>query len=278
MKDIRYVCQTPQGKYCGNSSCPLAYKCSIFSVFRIPFRYQHTKKNKRNGISKTETEKTAHQKAYVFYNMIFGDLKTKKIIYNKKYYLQHKEQILRSKKRTVDYHLTAVQKCEYDCFHCPYDDCKIPIPKTRKEYMDLYYQINHKKLLKQKNEYRENHREYLRNSEKIRNYIKKGYIMSQCILISTNHPNYEKYIGTQGTLSIIPINKKDYVRFISLDCQYSFRFKIDKRLNDLNNPLCTEVYYSDFDGYEYTFKSTVNPGNPLWEMEHNNNFVRNNND
>lgn len=96
--------------------------------------------------------------------------------------------------------------------------------------------------------------------------------MSQCILKETTHPDYEKYEGTYGVLNIIQINGNDYISFISLDKEFSFRAKIEKRLNDLSNPLCKEAYYKDYEGYDYTFESTVNPGNPLWEMEHNNNF------
>lgn len=99
--------------------------------------------------------------------------------------------------------------------------------------------------------------------------------MNECILKETNNPNYKKHEGTFGFLTIIGINGYDYISFISNDKEFSFRAKIDKRLNDLSNPICKEAYYSDYDGYEYTFVSTVNPGNPLWEMEHNNNFIRN---
>lgn len=230
-------------------------------------RYQYVNR-------KSYSEKKEHQKKYQFYNSLFGDLSEKQKIYSKAYYTSHRKEILREKRKPADYHLITIQKCEYDCFSCPYDDCIIPIPKTRQEYMKLYYSIFHDDLLKKKAIYRSEHRTYLSNSEKLRNYKKKGYIMSKCIFKETNNPDYEKYKGTFGILTIIKINKNDYISFISIDREFSFRAKIDKRLNDLNNPLCTEAYYSDCDGYEYTFESTVNTGNPLWEMEKGTDFVK----
>lgn len=99
--------------------------------------------------------------------------------------------------------------------------------------------------------------------------------MSKCILKETTNPDYEEYEGVYGILSIIQLDSEDHISFISLEKEFSFRAKIDKRLNDLSNPICTEAYYTDSNGYDYTFKSTVNTGNPLWEMEHNTNFVKN---
>lgn len=274
MKDLRFVCQYPQGKWCGNNSCALSQHCSKLPKIHISFRTQmkYGKRNKANGISKTEKEKKCHMQLYHFYNILFGDLRDKRIAYSRKYYQNNRDKILRSKRKKVSHHLLCVQKCEYTCKNCPYDDCIIPIPETRKEYMDLYYQIHRQKLLEQKAAYRAANRTYLTNSEKLRNYKKKGYIMSECILKETTHPDYEKYEGTHGILTIILINGNDYISFISLDKEFSFRAKIDKRLNDLSNPLCTEAYYSDFDRYDYTFESTVNTGNPLFEMERNTNF------
>lgn len=277
MKDRRFICNYPQGKFCGNNNCALADYCSSFPKMNISFKSQmkYGKYNKVNGICKTEAEKKEHQKLYQLYNNLFGNLKNKRIAYNRKYYQDNRERILRDKKKPVSYSLLCVQQCEYSCYNCPYDDCIIPIPKTRKEYMNLYYSAFHDKLLKQKSVYRLEHRAYLNNLEKIRNYKKKGYIMNECILKETNNPEYEKFEGIHGLLTIIKINGNDYISFISIDREFSFRAKIDKRLNDLSNPICKEAYYSDYDGYEYTFVSTVNPGNPLWEMEHNNNFIRN---
>ena len=277
MKDRRFICNYPQGKFCGNKNCALADYCSSFPKMNISFQTQmkYGKYNRNNSIQKTDTEKKEHQKLYQIYNMLFGDLKEKRIQYSHKYYQNNRKQILAKKKKTASDRLLCVQQCKYNCESCPYDDCIIPVPQTRKECMDLYYFVFHDELLKKKASYRLAHRTYLANSEKIRNYKKKGYIMNECILKETNNPNYKKHEGTFGFLTIIGINGYDYISFISNDKEFSFRAKIDKRLNDLSNPICKEAYYSDYDGYEYTFVSTVNPGNPLWEMEHNNNFIRN---
>lgn len=277
MKDRRFICNYPQGRFCGNKNCALADYCSSFPKMNISFQTQmkYGKYNRNNSIQKTDTEKKEHQKLYQIYNMLFGDLKEKRIQYSHKYYQNNRKQILAKKKKTASDRLLCVQQCKYNCESCPYDDCIIPVPQTRKEYMDLYYFVFHDELLKKKASYRLAHRTYLANSEKIRNYKKKGYIMNECILKETNNPNYKKHEGTFGFLTIIGINGYDYISFISNDKEFSFRAKIDKRLNDLSNPICKEAYYSDYDGYEYTFVSTVNPGNPLWEMEHNNNFIRN---
>lgn len=277
MKDRRFICNYPQGKFCGNKNCALADYCSSFPKMNISFQTQmkYGKYNRNNSIQKTDTEKKEHQKLYQIYNMLFGDLKEKRIQYSHKYYQNNRKQILAKKKKTASDRLLCVQQCKYNCESCPYDDCIIPVPQTRKEYMDLYYFVFHDELLKKKASYRLAHRTYLANSEKIRNYKKKGYIMNECILKETNNPKYEKFEGIHGVLTIIKINGNDYISFVSIDREFSFRAKIDKRLNDLSNPICKEAYYSDYDGYEYTFVSTVNPGNPLWEMEHNNNFIRN---
>lgn len=276
MTDKRFICRYPQGVFCGNKNCSLAVYCSGFPLISRSFSMQmkYGKYNKINSICKTEQEKKSHQKLYHFYNILFGDLRDKKIAYSRKYYQDNREHILRGKKKPVSHHLLCIQQCKYNCENCPYDDCVIPIPETRKEYMDLYYSVFYDELMKQKAVYRSEHRVYLANSEKLRNYKKKGYFMNDCILKETNNPDYEKYEGTYGVLTIIKINKNDYISFVSTDREFSFRAKINKRLNDLSNPICKEAYYSDDDGYEYTFESTVNPGNPLWEMEHNNNFER----
>lgn len=276
MNDKRFICQYPQGVFCGNKNCTLANYCSAFPKMNIRFQTQmkYGKYNKVNSVSKTEKEKKEHQKLYQFYNILFGDLRNKRIAYNRKYYQSNREYILRKKKKTVSHHLLCIQQCRYSCENCPYADCIIPIPETRKEYMDLYYSIFHDKLLKQKAAYRSEHRTYLSNSEKIRNYKKKGYIMNKCILKETNNPDYEKFEGIQGLLTIIKVNGNNYFSFVSINKELSFRARIDKRLNDLSNPICKEAYYSDYDGYEYTFESTVNPGNPLWEMEHGDNFTK----
>lgn len=62
--------------------------------------------------------------------------------------------------------------------------------------------------------------------------------MNECILKETNNPNYEKFEGTQGLLTIIKVNGNDYFSFVSINKELSFRARIDKRLNDLSNPNC----------------------------------------
>lgn len=97
---------------------------------------------------------------------------------------------------------------------------------------------------------------------------KKGYNMNECILISTSNPD-EKYLeGSYGFITVVNINGVDYFSFVTKDMQVSFRHKIIRRLNDLSLPICSEAYYMSGEGYEYTFQSTQNKGNPLWEMEH----------
>ena len=278
MEDKRFVCGYPQGKYCGNSNCSLSHICCRFPVFKVSFRHQMKfgKHNKINGIRKTEAEKKEHQNLYCFYNCLFGDLRDKKIAYARNHYQINRERILRDKRRNVSHHLFVVQKqfCNGECENCIYDDCIIPMWNNRNEYSHLYREVFQEKLKAKKADYRNTHRAFLNNSGKLRNYKKKGYIMSKCILKETNNPDYKNYEGTFGVLSIIKIQGNDYISFISLDREFSFRAKINKRLNDLSNPICKEAYYSDYDDFNYTFESTVNPGNPLWEMEHNDNFVR----
>ncbi len=232
MKDIRFVCQYPQGKYCGNYTCRLSEKCSVFPIIKKSFRIQmkYGKRNKINCISKSDSEKKQHAQLYEFYNRLFGNLRDKKIQYSKKYYQKNREKILRNKKRQSQYQLSIVQKqfCNGDCYNCLYEDCIIPIWNNNTEYHKLYYEVFKEKLNKQKAEYQKEHRAYLSNSEKLRNYKKKGYIMSQCILKETTHPDYEKYEGTCGVLTTIQINGNDYISFISIDKEFSLRAKIEK--------------------------------------------------
>lgn len=92
--------------------------------------------------------------------------------------------------------------------------------------------------------------------------------MNQCILKWTSNPQEKHMEGMKGILTIIQINGYDYFSFITEDCQQSIRHKISKKLNDLSLPICTEAWYQTPEQYEYTFISTENQGNPLWEMEH----------
>lgn len=63
-------------------------------------------------------------------------------------------------------------------------------------------------------------------------------------------------------------NYAKWISWISKDRTRSFRQKIASYLNDLKHPGCTEAWYQDPNGYEYTFHAPENV-NPLWENERN---------
>lgn len=124
MTDKRFICRYPQGVFCGNKNCSLAVYCCDFPLISRSFSMQmkYGKHNKINDICKTEQEKKLHQKLYHFYNILFGDLRDKKIAYNRKYYRDNREHILRGKKKPISHHLLCIQQCKYNCENCPYDD------------------------------------------------------------------------------------------------------------------------------------------------------------
>lgn len=91
--------------------------------------------------------------------------------------------------------------------------------------------------------------------------------MSHCIFAQTSNPEVTALQGTDGDLTIMDWNHAKWISFVSSDRTRSFRAKIATWLNDLERPGCTEAWYRDPDGYEYTFQNSENI-NPLWEYEH----------
>lgn len=247
MEDKRFVCRYPQYSFCGNRHCPLAKYCIRFPVLNLNFAKFRDIIFKGNQIRKTEREVNEHQNKYNLYNCMFGDLKNKRRIYNKKYYEQNRERILREKRKDSS-KVSVLQNCEYDCFSCPYDDCIIPEYSDRKEYMDLYYKKNHEKLLEQKSLYRSLHRKQLTNSEKLRNYRSKGYDIISCTYLHTTDIKTKSLENTKGCITEVKINGKDYFSFISDDRQASFRVKISRKTNQDRI-----VKYETNDSNEYIF-------------------------
>lgn len=263
------VCLFPQYKCCGKTTCQLYPICSALPYLSDP---GYDNRFLRINVQDKSFEETAeHQRKYAFYNRLFGD-NTKRLRYQREYYreyyAEHREEILAKKRKPTSHHLSVVQQgyCNQDCVNCSYEDCILPEYEDRTEYMKLYYSRFHTELLKQKARYRADHRQYLRNSEKIRNYRKKGYLMSYGILAQTDHPSFQKMINTEGDVTVFPIGKEKYLSFITKDRNDSFRFKISSYLNDLSRPGCTEAWYQDCDGHSYTFTNPQNV-NPLWETE-----------
>lgn len=91
--------------------------------------------------------------------------------------------------------------------------------------------------------------------------------MSQCTFTETTNPELQNLVNTAGDLTVFHIGSVKYISFITIDRSSSFRKKVETYLNDLEYPGCTEAWYQDTDGYEYTFCNPLNV-NPLWEMEH----------
>lgn len=221
MIDNRFVCKTPENKYCGNPRCPLSHLCKAKPLIASSFRYDL--KVKGSQIQKTEEEKRKHQKLYRMYNRLFGDLRDKNIIYSRMYYRKNREKILKSLRKPFKEQKSIVTECSCDCFDCPYEDCVMEGYGDRKEYMKLYYVKFHDRLLKQKAQYRKEHRTYLSNSEKLRNYRNKGYKLTKGV-----------FNGKKGVFTILLINQKPYVSFISDDRLFSIRRKINHIKEDKN--------------------------------------------
>lgn len=259
------VCLFPQYKCCGKSTCRLYSRCSTLQPLNDP---GYDNAFLRINVQPKSFEETAeHQRKYEFYNRLFGDNR-KRLEYSRKYYSEHREKILASKRKPVFYHLSVVQLgyCDLDCANCNFTDCVLPEYETRKEYIALYLAKFHSRLAEQKRQYRASHRAQLANKEKIRNYRKKGYLMSYGILAHTDNPSLLEMINTEGDVTIFPNGKEKYLSFVSKDRNESFRFKISSYLNDLSRSGCTEAWYEDADGYSYTFTNPENI-NSLWEYE-----------
>jgi len=234
MIDNRFVCLYPQYKYCGKKSCPLSKYCSSFPKIKNRKITDDLRTIKKSPIIKSEEEKKEHIRLYNFYNTIFGDLKQRNIIRNRRWYKKHRKEILARKRKPTSYKLPIVYTCEYECEECPYPDCTLKLYENKKEYMELYYDKFHDKINKQKAEYRENNRAYLSNSEKLRNYRQKRHRMENCYLLKTDtkDSSYAPFIGTMGTLCFLPINCKPYFSYITADRQKSFRGKILNVIED----------------------------------------------
>lgn len=198
------ICRYPQYQCCGDAHCPLFRSCSKNPITaRKGMNYGF--ESARTAERRTEQEKELHRRRYNYYNRFFGDLREKRRAYHKKWYQENRNQILRSRRKPVSHSLTKLQRavCSGEnCDDCPYDDCIIPIPEDRSQYYFLYYSVFRKQILRQKASYRVLHREQLSNCEKIRNYRKRGYLMSHCILVQTNNPDLLDPIGTEGLAHI----------------------------------------------------------------------------
>lgn len=251
MIDNRYVCPYPQYHYCGKSGCPLSKYCARFSLIQCSLASDLSRKKSR--VTKTLAEKKQHQQKYTFYNTLFGDLAEKRKRYAKKYYQENRDLILAVKRKEPSYRLPIVYDCEHECSACPYEDCQITLYTNRKEYMAMYSHKFHEKLLKQKAEYRKRHRTYLANSEKIRNYKKKGYVIRDCVCSYTTSLTMMDFVAQDGIITTFKINGKDYFSFVSADREASCRCRICESIGSLSNPECGYVIFKDADNNEYRF-------------------------
>lgn len=257
MEDKRYVCCYPQGKYCGNPNCRLAKYCSVFPKCQVTQEWLFQNKLK-NRVRKTYAEEKEHERNYIFYNGLFGDLLEKRRIYAKKYYWENRDQILAAKRKEVTYQLPIVMQCEHECERCPYEDCRLPEYENKKEYYKLYYQkyqekyreyrkkyyaehqeackeydkkyyAEHQEACREYNKkYYAEHKEERRNKRKIRNYNKRGYQIRQVVLNAMECLEYPEFAGKEGFLTVIKINGNDYLSFITSDYKHSFRQKREK--------------------------------------------------
>lgn len=167
-------CYFFQYKCCGNTACLLYDTCS--KLPRVNVNTAIRKRSRYEMIEpKSYREKQEHQKLYELYNKLFGDLTEKKKAYQKKCYAEHRDQILRKKRKPVDHKLLCVQQgyCDEDCENCKYEDCIIPIVKDRSHYYQLYSESNHERLLQQKAQYRATHRSELNEKAKVYYYSNK---------------------------------------------------------------------------------------------------------
>lgn len=174
IKIVKTICTYKQYECCGNSACALFNTCSVMPITSKSGIKRYGLKKCLSVPKRSEKEKETHKKLYYFYNRFFGDAVEKRCAYNKKYYREHREEILRKKRREPLYKLLCVQKgyCDENCFQCKFDDCIIPEIKNKKQYNKLYYQMNHDKLIEQKAAYREAHRAEL--NQKSKEYYKKN--------------------------------------------------------------------------------------------------------
>lgn len=135
----------------------------------------------------------------------------------------------------MSHKLPIVYSCEYSCESCPYPDCTLTLYENKKEYQELYRNKFHKQILGQKAEYRAKNRNYLKNSEKLRNYKNKGHRLEDVVFVkampSEKYTEYDM-IGTHGILCFFLINKKPYFTYITTDMWKSFRKKITEILED----------------------------------------------
>lgn len=168
---VSTVCTYKQYECCGKTNCPLFERCSVLPITtRTGIKYFGVKTLFSNPFNSTEKEKKRHKHLYAYYNRLFGDLRKKNIERNRRYYKEHKEEWKRDReyKKEHDTRLLCVQKgfCNEDCEHCIYDDCIVPEIISKSHYHKLYRAQNREHLLKQESQYREHHRQELREKAK----------------------------------------------------------------------------------------------------------------
>ena len=81
----------------------------------------------------------------------------------------------------------------------------------------------------QKDEYRAAHRHYLANSEKLRNYKKKGYELVNCTLQHTDNEALQHLVGKDGVFCILKLGSNEHLSFVTADREASFRIKLEKQ-------------------------------------------------
>lgn len=167
----RLVCTYPQYYGCRvHKQCRLYHICSQLKTKKIaPNGYQYYQfkvYRKFNAIPLSKAERTEHNLKLAYYNYLWGNHKE----YAHNYYIEHREEILSSRrKKTYKEKVFKVQEgyCDFDCKHCKYNDCVLPSWNNYNEYMKLYKAQNHTKISLANKQYYEANKEQILAKQKI---------------------------------------------------------------------------------------------------------------
>ena len=146
MGNVRPVCIYQQYYCCpSHKDCRLYHLCS--QLPKKPFVPNSTTYKVFNAVPLDRAEIRKHQEQYKYYNLLWGDLKSKVSDYCKRNH-EHKmeyQRQYRAKKNPNKYNFDSVLfegLCDKDCENCKYDDCILPTWNNKQEYDALYYQKN----------------------------------------------------------------------------------------------------------------------------------------
>lgn len=161
MGNVRPVCIYQQYYCCpSHKDCRLYHLCS--QLPKKPFVPNSTVYKVFNAVPLDRAEIRKHQELYRYYNLLWGDLKSKVSDYCKRNH-EHKmeyQRQYRAKKNPNRYNFNSILfegLCDKDCENCKYDDCILPTWNNKQEYDALYYQKNRDaKIERSKNWYQDN--------------------------------------------------------------------------------------------------------------------------